>query len=45
MGSTSAAVTLDAAADESRKKMTDGVAGPRLGFVAETGRFVAMETP
>ena len=27
------------------RKMADGVAGPRLGFVAETGRFVAMETP
>ena len=34
-----AAVTLDTVADESRK-MADGVARcPRLGFVAETGRF------
>ena len=40
-----AAVTLDTVADESRKKMADGVARSRLGFVAETGRFVAMETP
>ena len=35
----------DTVAYESRKKMADSVRGPRLGFVAETGRFVAMETP
>ena len=44
-GSTAAAVTLDTVAAESRKKMADGVARSRLGFVAETARFVAMETP
>ena len=40
---------LDTVADESRK-MADGLATspsarPRLGFVAETGIFVAMEMP
>ena len=41
--STAATVTLDTVADESRKKMADGVAGSRLGFVAETGRFFTMD--
>ena len=45
-GSTAAAATRDSVANESRKKMGKMVwQGPRLGFVAETGRFVAMETP
>ena len=44
LGSTAATATLDTVADES-KKMADGVARSRLGFVAETARFVAMETP
>ena len=41
-GSTTAAVTLDAVADESMKMAEIVWQGPRLGFVAETGRFVAM---
>ena len=44
-GSTAAAATRDSVANESRKKMGKMVwQGPRLGFVAETGRFVAMGT-
>ena len=43
-GSTAAARTLDTVADERGRRWQMVWQGPRLGFVAETGRFIAMET-